>query len=181
MAATWKGTGTADEIKGVELTCGEHQDAGAHSVEQIVGTTYVKNGTEIVAATNQDSLVKVERVCLTLAGSGMTAFIGNTYTVKLSANGQLRADTSLASGTFTNGTQAWVGANVAVADSYLEIGTITITGTNALTYDSVLDINDSADDAGLYFYVSVSPDNYSGEESKTAGTSYGTLAVQSIA
>ena len=114
----------------------------------------------------------------------MDAFVGNTYTVKIAAGGQLRANTSLASGTFTNGKNAWVGANVAVASDYLTVGTITITSATTLTYDSVLDINGSGEgneDQGLYFYVSVTADNLTGADSKSAGDSYGTLSVQSIA
>ena len=111
----------------------------------------------------------------------MDAYIGNTYHVKISADGQLRANTSLASGAWSDGKNAWVGANVAVADDYLDLGTITITDASTLTYAPVLDINGESANTSLNFYVSISADNVTGTDTKAAGDNYGELSVVSIA
>ena len=134
------------------------------------GNCKVWNGQAVVDA-NDDAPVKADVCTLTLSGTDLAGYAG-TYTVTIRATDQVRIST----GELVNGA---VGAYT--AGTGVVVGTITISNTGVISYDSVLDINEETADAGLNFNVSVSPDNPTGADTKAPGATYGTLSVVSIA
>lgn len=196
IVASYAGTEDAQdhegEVRKVELTAGAVREADEYSVAQAIGTTYVFNGTKVVEATNQSTLTKSERVAVTFAVSDLQSYIGNKYEIRINATAQLRIATS----TNAASDSAWTKNNYvgqySAATTYdadakeftggteVLIGTITVTAANAVSYDSVVDINSTAADEALYFYVSVSPVDDDGSAEGDVGAAHGLIGISSV-
>ena len=176
MTATWKGSGEAGAFNTIYLT-------------DTSGVAKVYNGANAVVDTRVTPAQKHERVELTLAktngGDSYADYVG-TYTIKIKATDHLRIGTSINASGDGDGAVGSYSAASAYSDGVftggteITIGTITI-AAGGVSYDSVLDINDEANDAGLYFYVSITNKSNNGTGESTTAGAYGLIGISSAA